>query len=175
MAGLNRKQEDIEIGEGKVKEQLKKFKAPGPDGVQCFWIKDLNGFHDRIAEQLNEIIKTGVVPTWMTTGSKILCVKDISKGNAASNYRPILCLPLMWKVLTGNAADQISTYMDERKLFPDEQEGCKGKARGTKDHLPFDKTIIKNCKRRHANLSIAWIDYRKAFDMVPCSLNVYKQ
>ena len=76
MTGLNHKQEDIEIEEGMVKEQLKKipnWKAPGPDGVQGFWIKNLNGLHDRIAEQLNEIIRTGVVPTWMTIGETLLC------------------------------------------------------------------------------------------------------
>ncbi len=172
MTELNHKQEDIEIEEGKVKEQLKKipnWKAPGPDGVQGFWIKNLNGLHNRIAEQLNEIIRTGVVPTWMTTGRTVLCVKDIRKGNAADNYRPISCLPLMWKVLTGIAADQIYTYMEEREFFPDEQKGCKRKARGTKDQLLIDKTIIKNCKRRHTNLAIAWIDYRKAYDMIPHS------
>ena len=69
----------------------------------------------------------------------------------------------------GIAVDQIYTYMEERELFPDEQKGCKRKARGTQEQLIIDKTIIKNCKRRHKNLSIAWIDYRKAYDMVPHS------
>ena len=128
MTGLNHQQEDIEIEEGKVKEQLKKipnWKAPGPDGVHGFWIKNLNGLHNRIAEQLNEIIRTGVVPTGMKTGKTLLCVKDTSKGNNADNYRPTSCLPLMWKVLRGIVADQIYTYMGERQLFPDEQKGVR--------------------------------------------------
>ena len=50
----------------------------------------------------------------------------------------------MRKVLTGIVADQIYTYMEERELFPHEQKGCKQKARGTKDQLLIDKTIIKN-------------------------------
>ena len=29
--------------------------------------------------------------------------------------------------------------------------------------------ILKNCKRRLTNLSLAWIDYKKAYDMVPHS------
>ena len=172
MMRLNRRQEDIEIDEVKLKEQLKRipnWKAPGPDGVQGFWIKNLLGIHSRIAEQLNEVIRTGVVPTWMTTGRTILCIKDSSKGNAADNYRPISCLPLMWKVLTGIVANEIYAYMEDRDLFPVEQMGCKKKARGTKHHLLIDKAIINNSKRRHTNLSIAWIDYRKAYDMVPHS------
>ena len=31
----------------------------------------------------------------------------------------------------------------------------------------IDKAVIRNCKRRKTNLNIAWIDFRKAYDMVP--------
>ena len=41
------------------------------------------------------------IPKWMTTGKTILCQKDPDKGNAVDNYRPISCLPLMWKLMTG--------------------------------------------------------------------------
>lgn len=99
MTGLDHRQEDIKIEKGYLKEQLKKnskWKAPGPDGVQGFWIKNLDGLHNRIDYQLNEISRTGVVPTWMTTGGAVLCVKDVSKGNVANNYKLKSCLPLMW-------------------------------------------------------------------------------
>ena len=33
----------------------------------------------------------------------------------------------------------------------------------------IDKTVLKDCKKRHTNLSMAWIDYRKAYDLVPRS------
>ena len=42
-------------------------------------------------------------------------------------------------------------------------------SRGTKDKLPIDKAVIRNCKRRKSNLNMAWIDFRKAYDMVPHS------
>ena len=29
--------------------------------------------------------------------------------------------------------------------------------------------IMRNCKKRHTNLSMAWIDYKKAYDMIPHS------
>ena len=44
-------------------------------------------------------------------------------------------------------------------------QGCKG----TKDQLLIDKTILKNCRRRLTGLGMAWIDFKKAFDMVPHS------
>ena len=40
------------------------------------------------------------------------------------------------------------------------------KSRGTKDQLMIDKIVMKNCKRIMKNLSVAWIDYTKAYDMV---------
>ena len=37
---------------------------------------------------------------------------------------------------------------------------------GTKDQLLIDKAVLKDCKKRHTNLSMACIDYRKAYDLV---------
>ena len=42
--------------------------------------------------------------------------KDKNKGNAASNYRPITCLPLMWELLTGVIADQIICTFKSREV-----------------------------------------------------------
>ena len=53
--------------------------------------------------------------------------------------------------------------------MPEEQKGCKRGSRGTKHQLLIDKTVLKDCKKRHTNLSMAWIDYKKAYDFVPHS------
>ena len=98
-----------------------------------------------------------------------LCLKDISKGNAVENYRPITCLPLMWKLLTGVIAEEMYGYLEGENLLPNEQKGCKRKSRGTKDQLLIDKTVLKDCRKRHTNLAMAWIDYRKAYDFIPHS------
>ena len=63
------------------------------------------------------------MPSWLTTRRTSLLQKDKNKGNVASNYRPITCLPLMWKLLTGVIADQIYTHLDQEKLLPEEQKG----------------------------------------------------
>ena len=52
-------------------------------------------------------------------------------------------------------------------MLPEEQKGCRRGSRGTKDQLLIDKTVLKDCRERHTNLSMAWIDYRKAYDLVP--------
>eukprot|EP00795_Rhopilema_esculentum_P006840 gene6840-biopygen8293 len=169
----NLSQNDIEITTRMVNQQAKKipnWKAPGPDGVQGFWIKKLTSLHERIAAQLNDLINDEIeIPSWMTTGRTVLCQKDPKNGNAVDNYRPISCLPLMWKLLTGIISGNVYTFLDENEMLPEEQKGCKRNSRGTKDQLLVDKTILADCKRRHKNLAMAWVDYKKAYDMVPHS------
>ena len=75
----------------------------------------------------------------------------------------------MWKLLTGVLAEKIYEHLEERDLLPEEQKGCKRKSWGTKDQLLTDKLIIRNCKRRKAGLGMVWLDYKKAFDMIPHS------
>ena len=84
----------------KVYNQCRKipnWKAPGPNGIHGFWLKKLPAYHQTIAEKL-EKIHNGEEdsPGWMTSGRTVLCIKDSKKGNAADNFRPISCLPVMW-------------------------------------------------------------------------------
>ena len=69
--------------------------------------------------------------------------------------------------MTGIMAEEMYVYLDGEGLLPEEQNGCKRKSRGTKDQLLVDKTEMKDCKRRRTNLAMAWVDYRKAYDLVP--------
>ena len=101
----------------------------------------------------------------MTTGKTVLCLKDPEKGALVSNFRPIACLPLMWKLLTGI----LYSHLENKDLLPVEQKGGRKGSRGTKYQFLIDKMIIRNSKRRQPNLAMAWIDYKKAYDMVPHS------
>ena len=40
---------------------------------------------------------------------------------------------------------------------------------GTNDLLYIDRAVIKEVESRNKNLAIVWIDYNKAYDMVPHS------
>ena len=103
----------------------------------------------------------------MTHGRTVLCQKDPRKDNALENYRPIICLPLMGKLSTGAIAEEMYDYLEQEKLLPEEQKECRRGSRGTKDQLLIDKTVLKDCEKRHTNLSMIWIDYKKAYDFVP--------
>ena len=116
------------------------------------------------------MINNGVqIPEWMTSGRIVLCRKDPKKGNAVDNYRLMACLPLMWKLITGIISQTMYKFLDENEILPVEQKGCRRRNRGTKDQLLIDKAILADCKRKHKNLAMAWVDYKKAYDMVPHS------
>ena len=167
-----KKQEKIDITTGsltKILARIPNWISPGPDLVQGFWLKNFSSLHERVRWRLNECLDSGFAPSWLTRGRTSLLQKDKSKGNVASNYRPMTCLPLMWKLLTGVIADQIYAHLDQEKLLPEEQKGCRKGSRETNNLLYIDKGVIEEVKSENKNLVIAWIDYKKAYDMVPHS------
>ena len=170
-------QDNIHIEATKLKKQVKKmpnWKSPGHDGVQGYWIKNLSNLHGNIALQLDRCLQENNVPSWMVTGKTILCVKELEKGNAVANFRPITCLPLLWRLLTGILAEEMYEHFEQANILPWEQKGCRKGSRGTKDQLLIDKMIVKNCKKRLTSLAVAWIDYRKAYDASQLDRDVHE-
>ena len=54
-------------------------------------------------------------------------------------------------------------------MLPEEQKRCKKRSRGTNDLLHIGRAVIREVKSRKNNLAMAWVDYKKAYDMVPHS------
>ena len=76
--------------------------------MQGYWLKNLTSLHPRIARQLNHTLdEERPLSDWMTFGKTVLCQKDPPKGSALDNYRPISCLPLMWKLMTRMLAEKM--------------------------------------------------------------------
>ena len=122
----NQEKEDITTRNlKKVLGRMPNWKSPGPDLIRGFWLKNFSSLHERVRLQLKECLDSGFVPSWLTRGRTSLLQKDKSKENLASNYRLITCLPLMWKLLAGVIADQIYAKLDQEKLLPEEQKGCR--------------------------------------------------
>ena len=118
-------------------------------------MKNFSSLLERVRLQIKECLDSGFVPSWLTRQRTSLLLKDKSKSNVANNYRPIFCLPLMWKLLTGIIADQIYAHLDQEKLLPEEQKECRKGSRGTNDLLYIDRAVIKEVKSRNKNLAMA--------------------
>ena len=85
----------------------------------------------------------------------------------------------MWKILTAQIREKIYYSLTSHGLFPDEQKGCCQGSRSTAELLYIDQHILNESKTRRKNLPMAWIDYKKAYYMVPQSwiihcLKMYK-
>ena len=78
--------------------RIKNWKAPGPDGLHGFWIKKFTSLHCRLCGYLNDLLagKSHIDP-WLLQGRTTLIMKNPKRGAVPSNYRPITCLPTLWK------------------------------------------------------------------------------
>ena len=90
---------------------ISNWKYPGPDEVQAFWVKNFTSLHKNLVWHLNACLE-GEIPRWMTKLRTILLQKDKPKGNEASNYGPVTCLPLTRKLLTGIISDKIYGFLE---------------------------------------------------------------
>ena len=118
------------------------------------------------------------VPAWFTTGRTTLVPKK-QPTEEPSNYRPITCLPIIYKIMTNMITKRMKEHMMINNLIPEEQKGCMPNTLGTIDQLLIDKMILEDAKKNKKDLSVAWIDYRKAFDSIPHdwlieSLNIHR-
>ena len=123
-------QDKIDITKDKMMRVMRKmpnWKAPAPDNVQCYCLDNLTPLHHKLVVYLKECLDSGVVPDWLTNTQKVVIQKDKAKGDIASNYQPITCLPLVWKLLTGILADETYDYLEKKMLLPEEQKGYRQK------------------------------------------------
>ena len=72
-------------------------------------------------------------------------------------------------MLTALVSDEIYSFLEKNQLLPEEQKGRRRRSRGTADQLYIDRMILREVRMGKKNLAMGWIDYRKAFDMVPHS------
>ena len=154
-------------------KRISNWKTAGHDWIHDFWFKKSISIHGRHALEMNRCLQGAQVPNWMTKGKTILIQKDPSKGTAPNNYRPILCLPMMWKILKSQIREKIYYSLTSCGLFPDEQKECRKGSRGTAELLYIDQPILNENKTRRKNLPMALINYKRAYDMVQQSWTLH--
>ena len=80
------------------------------------------------------------------------------------NYRPITCLNIIYKMWTGCLTTLMLNHCDNHQIL---HQGCSRGQQGCVDHLLLTSGVWHQVSSRSRSLSVAWIDYRKAFDSVP--------
>ena len=110
--------EDFEITTEMIKHQVKKIKnwtASRKDEVHGYWLKHLFSLRTRIAKQLHNLLKTGAIESWMTTGKTTFVMKN-KEGKLP---RPITCLPTIFKLMTAYIAESMINHFENNGLIPD--------------------------------------------------------
>ena len=92
-------------------------------------------------------------------GRTTLIMKCKAKGAIPSNYRPIACLSITWKLFSSIVSNVIRHHLQDHGLLCYEQKGCSLWSRGTKDQLLIDHLILTDSKNHRKNLFIGWIDF----------------
>ena len=114
------RQNTVNITKDDVKRKLKSmpdWKGAGPDKIQGFWLKSFTALHGVLAAALNKCIEAGDVPGWLVEEITILVMKDSKNGTEVGNYRPIACLNLIWKLLTGIIIDKTYDHLEKSDYY----------------------------------------------------------
>ena len=145
------------------------WKSPGPDKVYCYWVKRITCLHTDLTRNYNLLVQNpDSVPDWLSQGITTLIPKN-DKTDQAKNYRPIRCLSVFYKTLTSVIRQRIAGHLDLRNLMAPEKKSCRQGSFGAKGQLLINELLTEDCKTRHKSLSMAWVDYQKAYDSVPHS------
>ena len=75
------------------------WKASGRDHIANVWLKQLTATHKHIAALFNKLIEKDQMAEWLTAEVTFLIPK-IENTENPKNYRPVTCLPTIYKLLT---------------------------------------------------------------------------
>ena len=167
---LNLDEQQLPIWESKdVSEVIKKmshWKGAGVDNLQIYWRKHFSFTHNRLSTYFSEILHNLETSLeWFTFARTTLAPKT-NQATHPSKYLPISCLPTVYKIFSSTIAKAMKEHIDINNLIPEEQKGCASNSLGCIDQLLIDKIVMCDAKNNQKNLSIAWIDYAKAYDSI---------
>ena len=161
-------EENFTLSEGRAAKVIGKkrnWSAPGPDRLANYWWKRAKCLHEGIATSFEAIARSDQeIPMWFAEGKSSLIPKPGEFTSA--NQRPITCLNTMYKWFSSCLLKPVDQHLDTYGLMEGEQRGAKENCSGTMDNLLVDRMVCQDSQRGRRNLSMAWVDVRKAYDSV---------
>jgi hypothetical protein len=144
-------------------KSMKNGKAAGNDGITAEILK-LTGTKtlEYLATLYTKCLKEKKIPDHWNKATIILIHKKGSKEDI-KNYRPISLLPVVYKILTKIINNRIQSTLSSAQ--PREQAGFR-KGFSTMDHIQTIKEVISRTNEYTLPLSLAFIDFEKAFDSI---------
>ena len=115
-----------------VKKTLN-WKGPGMDQIHNFWYKQFKSTHKQLAWNFTYLIEhPEETPAFMVKGITYLIPKTPQPTADPARYRPITCLPTIYKLLTSIISEKLYKHLELNHLLDEEQKGCRKGSRGCK-------------------------------------------
>lgn len=141
--------------------------APGEDGITGTLIKSLSAaLTCNLTKIMNLSLENGQFPKKWERANVTAIWKGKGSKTDPSNYRPISVLPIFARLLEKMCARQLSHFVEERGLIPDQQFGFR--ARSSCEHAliaGLDSWMASMDKGEVVGALL--VDLSKAFDSVP--------
>ncbi|CAH2105270.1 unnamed protein product [Euphydryas editha] len=163
-----------------ILKRMHNWKAPGSDNLHAYWYKKFTRTHPHIHNHLNTFIQSpDTMPTFITQGITYMLPKDNHDTQNPAKYRPITCLQIFYKILTGCISELIYQHVAEHNILSEQQKGCRKFSQGCKEQLTLDAIVLNHAYKKKKDIHSMFIDYRKAFDSIPHTwllkvLQIYK-
>ena len=152
-----------------VKEMLEALcssKACGVDEVHPHVLKSCAGeFAKPLSLIFKRSLKEGYVPRQWRDANITPIFKKGSRV-LAENYRPVSLTSIVCKVMERLVRDMLMKYLDDNKLFTKEQHGFISK-KSCATNLIETLDIVTKSLSNGLTVNMVYIDFLKAFDMVP--------
>ena len=151
----------------KACDRLKQGKAHGQDVLCNEMIIPLVEHYPKLALKLfNQILQTcDVIPEWIT-GLIVPIHKDGSKMDPG-NYRGITLMSCLGKLFLSILNNRLMTYVVENNILSNNQLGFVPGNRTSDAHIIINNLINKTCHKNGKKVFSCFVDFRKAFDLVP--------
>ena len=147
---------------------LAPHKAPGPDGISPTVLRSTASFiAPPLLHLMNSSLAHGTLPVaWKL--SNVTPVFKTAKRSDIKNYRPIALTSIVCKVIERAVADSINDHVSSCCLGNEDQHGfTQRKSCVTQlTNAIFDWASIMD-KPRPPRIDIAFLDFSKAFDVMP--------
>lgn len=150
----------------KVVSKLKCNKACGIDHIINEFIKHSpHEMIEIITKLFNVVLNSGIIPTQWCVGLIKPLYKKKGSVDDPDNYRGITLLSCIGKLFTSLLNKRLTNYVEAANIIGQEQAGFR-EGFSTNDHIFVLHSILDLYLHKRKRVYCAFVDYKKAFDLV---------
>ncbi|KAJ6925966.1 hypothetical protein NC651_010415 [Populus alba x Populus x berolinensis] len=138
-------------------------KAPGPDGINFFFIKkSWNIIGGDIVQMVDEFYRTNILPPGINS-SFVTLIPKVKGANKLQDFRPISLVGSLYKIISKLLASRVKRVLPE--VISDHQNAFI-KGRQILDSVLIANEAINFMKKKKGKGYLFKLDFHKAFDSV---------